>query len=169
MKVEQWPIDKPILYARNPRKIGDNAIAKVAASIKEYGFRQPIVVDKEGVVVVGHTRLAAAQKLGLETVPVHVADDITPQQVKAYRLADNRTGEETEWDDDLLGLELGELSSLEFDLALTGFDGSELSEIMFPEDRQSEEAPASSSKEINPDDYEMACTCPRCGFEFDPK
>ena len=93
MKVEQITTDSLIPYARNPRR-NQAAIAKVAASIKEFGFRQPIVVDSEYVVVVGHTRLEAAKILGLNEVPVHVAKDMTPAQAKAYRLADNRTGED---------------------------------------------------------------------------
>lgn len=126
MKIESWPASRPIAYARNPRKIPQKAVDKVAASIQEFGFRQPIVVDKDGVIVVGHTRLQAAQKLGMAKVPVHVAAELTPAQAKAYRLADNRDGQESTWDDDLLGLELGELGDLDFDLSLTGFDPAEI-------------------------------------------
>src|SRR5882724_8782783 len=90
-----WPIDRPLPYARNSRKIPARAIDKVAASIKEFGFRVPIVVDKDDVVICGHTRLLAAKKLGLREVPVHVADNLTPAQAKAYRLMDNRSHEET--------------------------------------------------------------------------
>jgi ParB-like chromosome segregation protein Spo0J len=128
MSVESWPIDKPIPYARNPRK-NTGAIDKVAASLKEFGWKQPIVVDAEGVVVVGHTRLIAAQKLGWAEVPVLVAGDLTPTQIKAYRLADNRTNEEAEWDNELLALELADLNIQDFDLALTGFDLDELTAI----------------------------------------
>ncbi|MBN67486.1 MAG: DNA methylase N-4, partial [Rickettsiales bacterium] len=106
------------------------AIAKVAASIKEYGFRQPIVVDEDMVIIAGHTRLQAAQQLGLTKVPVHTATGLTATQVKAYRLADNRTAQEAEWDDELLGLELGELAEQGFDLDLTGFDGDELEKLL---------------------------------------
>ena len=120
MNIEMWPIEKPIPYARNARKISDAAVAKVAASIKEFGWRQPIVVDTEGVVVAGHTRLLAARKLGLTTVPVHVAANLTPAQIKAYRLMDNRSHEEAEWDMELLPLELEDLKALEFDLGLPG-------------------------------------------------
>lgn len=124
MKVEIWSIDKVIPYARNPRK-NDSAVPKVMASLKEYGFRQPIVVDKEGVVIVGHTRLKAAQQLGMTEVPVHTATGLTASQVKAYRIADNRTSEEAEWDQELLGLELSDLREADFDLNLTGFDQNE--------------------------------------------
>ncbi len=125
-----WPIDRPIPYARNSRKIPERAIDKVAASIKEFGFRVPIVVDKDDVIICGHTRLLAAKKLGLREVPVHVAENLTPAQVKAYRLMDNRSHQETDWDLELLGPELEELQGLEFDLALTGFDERELEDLL---------------------------------------
>ena len=129
MQVELTDIQRVIPYARNPRR-NDQAIDKVAASIKEYGFRQPIVVDEDMVIIAGHTRLQAAQKLGLSKVPTHIATGLTSAQVKAYRLADNRTGQEAEWDDELLGIELGELSELGFDLDLTGFDDAELDKLL---------------------------------------
>jgi len=124
--IELWPIERPKPYARNARKITDKAVDKVAASIREFGFRQPIVVDRDGVIIAGHTRLLAARRLGLEAVPVHVASSLSPAQVKAYRLADNRTNEEASWDLTLLGAELGDLKGFQFDLTLTGFDPTEL-------------------------------------------
>ncbi|MBK9170689.1 MAG: DNA modification methylase [Bryobacterales bacterium] len=130
MIVEQWPVEKPTPYARNARKLSRNAVDKVASSIQEFGFRQPIVVDKEGVVVVGHTRLLAAQKLGLQQVPVHVASGLTPAQVKSYRLLDNRSHEESAWDFELLGPELEELKALDADLLLTGFDEAEIDRLL---------------------------------------
>lgn len=119
------PISKIIPYARNPRK-NDSAIDKVAASIKEFGWRQPIVVDAGMVVIAGHTRLEAARKLNMREVPIHIASGMTDGQVKAYRLADNRSGQEAAWDVDLLALEIGDLSAIDFDLALTGFDLDEI-------------------------------------------
>lgn len=130
MQVELWPIDKPKPYDKNPRKLTDKAIGKVAASIKQFGFQQPIVVDANGVVIVGHTRLQGAQKLGLKQVPVVVADNLTPAQVKAYRIADNRVAQETSWLDDVLSDELMELKELDFDLGETGFDLPELNRLM---------------------------------------
>ena len=130
LKVCWWPIDKPIPYARNSRKIPERAIDKVAASIKEFGFRQAIVVDKDGVIICGHTRLLAARKLGLKQVPVHVADNLTPAQVKAYRLMDNRSHEETDWDLELLGPEISELKDFGIDLSLTGFDAAEIDTLL---------------------------------------
>ena len=129
MKVELTEIGRVIPYARNPRK-NDAAIAKGAAASKEYGVRQPIVVDEEMVIIAGHTRLQAAQTLGLKKVPVHVATGLTQAQIKAYRLADNRTHEDAEWDEELLAIELGELNELGFDLDLTGFDAIELEDLL---------------------------------------
>lgn len=105
-------------YEFNPRK-NDKSVDKVAASIKEFGFRVPIVVDADNVIVCGHTRLKAALKLGLDTVPVTRADDLTEEQIKAFRLADNKVGESSEWDNDLLGDELGEIFDL--DMSTFGF------------------------------------------------
>ena len=108
-------------YENNPR-INDKAVDAVAASIKEFGFKVPIIIDKNNVIVAGHTRLKAAQKLGLEEVPVIVADDLTEEQIKAFRLADNKVGEIAEWDFDKLNEELAELemdmSKFDFELTL---------------------------------------------------
>jgi ParB-like chromosome segregation protein Spo0J len=93
MKVQEFPLDSIIPYARNPRR--GPAIEKVASSIKEFGFRQPIVVDPERVIIAGHTRYEAAKRLGLKTAPVHVAEGLTRAQVKAYRIADNRVARDT--------------------------------------------------------------------------
>ena len=128
MKVELMSIEKLVPYARNPR-ITAHAVDKVAASIKEFGFRQPIVVDSEMVIIVGHVRYQAAQKLGLKKVPVHVMEGATPEQVKAYRIADNRTGEEAEWDRELLQLEINELDTGDFDKSVLGFNEEELNSL----------------------------------------
>jgi len=140
--IKKVPIASVIPYARNPRK-NQGAIAKVAASLREFGWQQPIVVDSEMTVIVGHTRLEAARTLGMTEVPVHVAVGLTPAQVRAYRLADNRTNEEAEWDEDLLKLELHELKDEEFDLALTGFDDRELMKLLLDDDEmaRAEETP----------------------------
>jgi ParB family chromosome partitioning protein len=118
-QIEQWPTTKPIPYARNARKIDARAVSAVAGSIKEFGFKSPILVDAEGVIIAGHTRLQAAQSLGLESVPVIVCRDLTTDQVKAYRLADNRVAEFSEWDAELLKLELGDI---EMEMDFAGFD-----------------------------------------------
>lgn len=165
MRVEMMGVDKLIPYARNPRK-NDGAVDAIAASIKEFGFRQAIVVDEEMVILVGHTRLKAAQKLGLKQVPVHIAEGLTEPQKKAYRIADNRTGEIAEWDNDLLALELEDLRMADFDLDTLSFDEGEVDRLL---NGAQENYPESSAKEIDPDDYQMGHTCPKCGFEFDAK
>ena len=129
LSVEWWPTERPIPYARNPRIAPEAAIAKVAASLAEYGWRQPIVVDAQDVIIAGHTRLLAARRLSLARVPVHVATDLTPQQVKAYRLADNRTAEESSWDLELLPLEISELADLGYNLDVLGFNPNELAKL----------------------------------------
>ena len=133
MKIEMRPLADVTPYDRNPRK-NDEAVDAVAASITEFGFRVPIVVDAEGVIVCGHTRYKAAEKLGLEKVPVHVAKDLTPEQVRAYRIADNKTGELASWDMELLPIELGELQQAGIDWSLLGFDTDELARLMAGEE-----------------------------------
>lgn len=129
LMVEQRNIGEIIPYDKNPR-INDNAVEAVMASIREFGFRQPIVVDEQGVIIVGHTRLKAAIKLGLSEVPVHVAKDLSPAQIKAYRIADNQLASLAEWDPALLPIELGELQAADFDIGLIGFDQDELAKIL---------------------------------------
>jgi len=131
MKIELWKLSEIKPYPNNPR-INDDAVEAVAASIREFGFRQPIVVDAEGVIICGHTRYKAAMKLGLEKAPVHVAKDLSPAQIKAYRIADKRAAENATWDFDLLPIELGELQAMDFDLGLLGFDADELTKILAP-------------------------------------
>tara|TARA_R110002012_G_scaffold19803_1_gene70905 strand:+ start:77 stop:1324 length:1248 start_codon:yes stop_codon:yes gene_type:complete len=132
MKIEKINIDRLIPYARNPRN-NKASVSKVASSIKEYGWQQPIVVDNEMVVIAGHTRLLAAQELGLNEVPVHIAANLTAEQIKAYRLADNRIAQDSEWDESLLKLELSELKNIDFNLELTGFNELELNELLAEE------------------------------------
>jgi hypothetical protein len=125
---ETWPIDRLIEYARNPRK-NDHAVDRVAAAIREFGFRVPIVAKSDGLVVDGHLRLKAAKKLGLAEVPVILADDMTDAQVKAFRLSVNKVAELAEWDDELLALEFDELKEMNFDLQLTSFTDGEISNL----------------------------------------
>lgn len=142
-----------IPYENNPRN-NNKAIKHVTNSIKKFGFKNPIIIDKNNVIVCGHTRLLSAIELGLEEVPCIIADDLTEKQIKAYRLADNKTGEIAEWDIELLSLELDELK-LDFDMQDFGFD-------MFQDSEISEE-----SKESVPEDlsdkvkstFEVIVTC----------
>lgn len=131
MQIETWPIDRPQPYDKNPR-LNDDAVAAVANSIREFGFRQPIVVDEDGVVIIGHTRLKAARQLGLSEVPVHVARGLSLEKIKALRIADNKTAEIAEWNLELLPIELSELQGMNFDLGLLGFDQDELAKLLDP-------------------------------------
>ena len=133
MKIENADINTIKPYENNPRKLKDSAIEKVAMSLKEYGFRQPIVVDKDRIIVVGHTRYRASKKLGLKEVPITIADNLTPEQINAYRIADNRTAEESEWDSELLKMEIKELEAKDFKLDLLGFNEDQLNDMLFEE------------------------------------
>lgn len=138
-------------YDKNPRK-NDDAVEYVANSIKEFGFKVPIVIDKDGVIVAGHTRYKASKKLGLEKVPCIIADDLTDEQIKAYRLADNKVGESAKWDFNLLQEELSEI----FDIDMKMFDFVKPEEIdvdAFFEDNPTE------GKEKEP----KTIKCPHCG------
>ncbi len=131
MKIEMWEIGRVKPYEKNPRK-NEGAIDAVAKSIQEFGFRVPIVVDVSGVIIAGHTRLKAAEKLGLAEVPVHVARELDPDKVRALRIADNKLHELSAWDMELLPLELADLQSVDFDMALLGFNAEDLAAIMAP-------------------------------------
>ena len=131
MEIKQLKLKDLIPYANNPRK--KQAIDKVASSIKEFGWQQPIVVDQDMVIVVGHTRYQAAQKLGLDKVPVQIATGLTDAQIKAYRLLDNRANQDALWDDDMLKIEVQDIDKMDIDLALTGFDEKELDKLLFVE------------------------------------
>ena len=133
MKIEIADISSIKPYENNPRKLSETAIEKVAMSLKEYGFRQPIVVDKDRVIVAGHTRFRASKKLGLKQVPVSIIDNLTDEQINAYRIADNRTAEESEWDNELLKMEIKELEAKDFKLDLLGFNDEQLNDILFEE------------------------------------
>ena len=136
MQIEYISTDELIPYVNNPRNNDGEAVDKVAASIKEYGFKQPIIIDKDNVIVAGHTRFKGAKKLGLAKVPVIRADDLTPAQVKGFRIADNKVAEYSSWDNELLALELEGLQDLDFDLDLTGFDELEIENLLNQEEQE---------------------------------
>jgi len=133
LQLEQWPLSRLIAYARNPRK-NDHAVKQMASVIQEFGFRIPIIAKSTGDVVDGHLRLKAAHHLGMETVPVLLADDLSPSQIKAFRLLANRSATWADWDDELLGLELADLQDAGFDLALTGFSEDEWDKLIAGEE-----------------------------------
>jgi hypothetical protein len=157
MQVKNVSVNLIKPYEKNPRK-NNAAVDKVAASLKEFGFKQPIVTDKDGIIIAGHTRYKAALKLGLTEVPVLYAEDLTPEQVQAYRLADNKTSEFAEWDMDMLAGELVGIGDM-----FTGFSDDEIVKILScPEaldlDGLDNQTAISDAK---------TCHCPKCGFEFE--
>ena len=154
MNVQEMRLDEIRPYENNPRK-NDEAVQAVANSIREFGFKQPIVVDADGVIIVGHTRYKAAQMLGLETAPVLVADDLSDDKVKAYRLADNKVGELAGWDFAELAKELAKIDMDMSEFGFTeAFDDSVLDDLFA-------EAP---EKEKEP----HKVRCPHCGEWFEP-
>src|SRR5438105_15943178 len=120
-QIQNWPIDKLVFYARNPRK-NDSAVDRMCGSIREFGFKVPVLARSDGEVIDGHLRLKAARKLGITEVPVILCDEWTAAQVKAFRLMVNRSVTWADWDEELLALELSDLQNSNIDLSLTGFD-----------------------------------------------
>lgn len=158
MKVENKPIDSIQPYENNPRD-NDDAINAVANSIHEFGWQQPIVVDKDNVIIAGHTRYKAAQSLGLKEVPVVVASNLSDQQVKAYRLADNKTAELADWDTKKLDEELQDI--LDIDMTDFGFD----EDIEF-DPADDVDTRIDEPTDIDEDDDLIEVKCPKCGEVF---
>ena len=156
MNIVKIKVEDLIPYINNPRN-NENAIDKVASSIKEFGFKVPVVIDKDNVIVNGHTRVLASKKLGLKEIPCVVADDLSEAQIKAFRIADNKVAEYSKWDYDLLNIELEQLEELEFDMSNFGISVFEPIEFEIDEDIE----------EILEEEYEeppkKTCTCPNCG------
>lgn len=154
MKIIDLQTSEIIPYENNPR-FNESAIDAVANSIKEFGFKQPIVIDKNNVIIVGHTRLLASKKLGLKKVPCVVADDLTEKQIKAYRLADNKVGELAEWDFSKLEEEMKDIDLNMFDFGFESFSVEE------PKKKTK-----SDDFEIIDDELETEHTCPKCGYSW---
>jgi ParB-like chromosome segregation protein Spo0J len=150
MKIEIADINTIKPYENNPRKLSEKAIETVAMSLKEYGFRQPIVVDKDRIIVVGHTRFRASKKLGFKEVPITIADNLTPSQINAYRIADNRTAQESEWDYKLLQEEFSNLVDEKFNLELTGFNEDELKKYLSMEEDFEVDLPEINNEDKQP-------------------
>ena len=130
MPLEHWPLDRFKPYDRNPRRWGDGVVARMARAVKDFGFRVPVLAKSDGSMIDGHLRLAAAVSLNLATVPVLIADDMTPAQIKAFRISVNQAATWADWDFDLLAAEIGELKELDFDLGSLGFDDDEMANIL---------------------------------------
>ena len=135
MKIEMLKLDEIIPYRKNPR-VNDVAVEKVASSINEYGFRNPILLDQDNVIIAGHTRYRASKLLDLKEVPVIINTDLTDAQIKAFRIADNRTSEFAEWDTKLLLSEMDDLELEGFDLDLTGFDLLDIENMRLKDEKQ---------------------------------
>lgn len=158
-----WDIGKVTPYDRNPRQ-NDGGVEAVAKSLREFGWRQPVVVDSAGVVVVGHTRLKAARSLGMTEIPVHVAAELTPEQARAYRIADNQTSNLSAWDQELLRLEAVDLDALGFDLDLLGFGPKELAEVL----NLGMNIEPGSIDDQSRLDQKSPTICPECGHKWVP-
>jgi ParB-like chromosome segregation protein Spo0J len=154
--VEHWPLDRLTPYDRNARTHDDDQVAKIAASILEFGWTTPVLIDDTGDVIAGHGRLLAARKLGLDTIPVIRAAHLTPAQAQAYRLVDNRLAELSGWNQELLAAELHVLNGDGFDLSLIGFDDAELDRLMAPLEDEDE-----PTREDSDDDADEAPEPPR--------
>lgn len=165
MKIELADISKLKPYKNNPRIADDDAVSAVAASLEQFGFRQPIVVDSKMTIIAGHTRFAAAKKLGLKKVPIHVAADMTPQQITAYRLADNRVAEQSTWDYSILPIELESLKNDGFSMASLGWDDAEVDRLIAAVDEVPEGADGTEFDESAGDSVPLI-ECPKCGHQF---
>ena len=150
---------------RNARTHSPEQIAQLRASIREFGFTNPVLLRPDGMIGAGHGRVEAAKAEGLAEIPTVTITGLTDDQWRAYVLADNKLALNAGWDEDLLRAELAALAEVEVDLSSLGFDEGELGRLLDQADEAGE--PESSTKEINPDDYQMSHTCPKCGFEFD--
>jgi DNA modification methylase len=164
-KIEQWPTAKLVPYARNARTHSDAQVAQIAASIAEFGFTNPILAGSDGMIVAGHGRLAAAQKLGLEIVPVVLLDHLTPTQRRALVIADNRIAENAAWDDDLLRIELDALQDEGFDLDITGFDADALAELMADDEPVNE---GQTDEDAAPDVVDVSVSRPGNVWQLGP-
>src|SRR6516165_9638233 len=135
LQIQTWSIDKLVFYARNPRK-NDAAVDRMCSSIREFGFKIPVLARSTGEVVDGHLRLKAARKLGITEIPVILCDEWTEAQVKAFRLLVNRSATWAEFDEELLALELQDIQNADYDLSLTGFDPGEIDKLLTMDDEE---------------------------------
>ena len=162
-KIEYIAINDLIPYVNNARVHSEEQILQIASSIKEFGFNNPVLIDKGNGIIAGHGRVYAARKLGLEEIPVIRIEHLSKAQKKAFIIADNKIALNASWNHEILALEFSELTSENFNIELTGFIGDDLNEIMFNEN-EIQNAP-DSFKDV--DEIELEKKCPRCGFEFD--
>jgi ParB-like chromosome segregation protein Spo0J len=165
MKIEKLPTEKLIPYARNAKKHDAAQVSKLAGSIREFGFNNPVLIDKDNGIIAGHGRVMAAQQLGLAEVPCIRLGHLTDNQRKAYILADNRLAEiGGGWDQEMLGLELAELREADFNLDLAGFNDDEIEAALNPPETN----PPDDFLEVGEDINTNYC-CPKCGYEWSGK
>jgi len=163
-KTQIWDIDKLIPYAKNARTHSPEQVGQIAASIKEWGFTNPILVDEDGGILAGHGRTLAAHKLGLKKVPVVIAEGWSDSKKRAYVIADNKLALNAGWDNELLAIELKELGDQGFDLDLTGFTAEEIDALM-PDFEPGKEDDQGKLDQLDP----KWIACPHCGKEFDSR
>jgi ParB-like chromosome segregation protein Spo0J len=168
--IEHVPTADLIPYARNSRTHSDEQIGQIAASIREFGFCNPVLIDAENTIIAGHGRVLAAGRMKLESVPCLRLTHLTDAQRRAYVIADNRIALSSGWDSALLANELSDLHADDFDMALLGFDAKELETLLGiqADSETSADPPESSSSEVDVDGFSMGAKCPRCSFEFNP-
>ena len=165
LQLESIAIEKLIPYARNSRTHSDEQIAQIAASIKEFGFTNPVLIDKDDGIIAGHGRVSAARKLSLTTIPCLRLKNLTETQKKAYIIADNKLALNAGWDNEMLALELGEIGELGFDLDLIGFKAEEIQTLQTPDFEPGTEEDQGKLDELDP----KWIACPKCGSEFDAR
>lgn len=164
-RIEMWPLPRLVPYERNARTHSPEQVAQIAASIQEFGFTNPILVDGENGILAGHGRLAAAKDMGLAEVPVIVIDHLTPEQRRAYVIADNQLALNAGWDMDILRLELTSLQDLSFNFDVIGFSDQQIAGIM--EEPNFEPATEDDQGRLDEkNQQEIDCVCPSCGHEF---
>ena len=162
MLIEQISIETLIPYANNARTHSEAQVAQIAASIREFGFNNPVLIDEQSSIIAGHGRVLAARKLELDSIPCIRLNHLSDTQRRAYIIADNKIAMNAGWDEELLALELGELTEFGVNMDLTGFNLSEIANLSF-NGTNIVEAPQ-DFKEV--DEGEMSAICPKCGFEF---
>ena len=160
LRVEYRPLDALIPFARNPRAHSDEQVAQITASIKEFGFTNPILLDGANGIIAGHGRFAAARLLGLKTLPCIELGHLTPEQKRAYIIADNKIALNSAWNDEFLRLELTDLKELGADLQLIGFNPMEIADITLGKDVEFREYDESAADDV------QLITCPACGKSF---
>ena len=165
IQVIDVPVEDLIPFAMNSRTHSDAQVAQIAASIKEFGWTNPVLIDGDKGVIAGHGRLLAARKLGMDTVPCIELSHLTDMQKRAYVIADNKLALNAGWDEQMLALEFSELQGMDFDLALTGFKAEEIQALQPPDFEPGTEDDQGKLDQLDP----KYIACPHCGKEFDSR